>query len=77
MADVGDTKDTIDAVVEGESPQVTIAFNGKYLGDVLGAVNATQVSLELNSPSSPGVIRPIGATNHVHVIMPMHISRPG
>src|SRR5207248_5129643 len=29
MADVGDTKDTIDAVVEGDTPQMTIAFNGK------------------------------------------------
>jgi DNA polymerase III subunit beta len=78
MADVGDTKDTIDAVVEGETPQITIAFNGKYLSDVLGAVGTNQVSLELNSPSSPGVLRPVGGTNnHVHVIMPMHLSRPG
>ncbi len=77
MADVGDSTESVAAVVEGETLQVTIAFNGKYLGDVLGAVNATQVTVDLNSPSSPGVIRPVGATDHTHVIMPMHLSRPG
>lgn len=75
-AEVGDTRDKVEAVVEGE-PQITIAFNGKYLSDVLGAVNAAQISLELNSPSSPGVIRPVGSTKQTHVIMPMHLSRPG
>jgi len=77
MADVGDSTESVAAVVEGETLQVTIAFNGKYLGDVLGAVNATQVTVDLNSPSSPGVIRPVGVTDHTHVIMPMHLSRPG
>jgi DNA polymerase-3 subunit beta len=75
-ADVGDTKSNVEAVVEGETPQITIAFNGKYISDVLGAIDTTQVTLDLNSPSSPGVLRPIGATNHTHVIMPMHLSRP-
>jgi DNA polymerase-3 subunit beta len=77
MADVGDSTESVAAVVEGETLQVTIAFNGKYLGDVLGAVNTTQVTVDLNSPSSPGVIRPVGVTDHTHVIMPMHLSRPG
>lgn len=75
VADVGDTKGAVEAVVEGESSQLTIAFNGKYLSDVLGVINTAQVSLELNSPSSPGVVRPVGASNYTHVIMPMHLSR--
>jgi DNA polymerase-3 subunit beta len=75
VAEIGDTHSKVDAVVEGETLSVTVAFNGKYLGDVLGAMNATQVTLDLTSPSSPGVLRPVGATNHTHVIMPMHLSR--
>lgn len=75
MADVGDTKGSVDAVVEGESSQLTVAFNGKYLNDVLGVINTAQVSLELNSPSSPGVVRPVGSSDYTHVIMPMHLSR--
>ncbi len=77
VADVGDAKGTIEAVVEGENPQLTIAFNGKYLSDVLGVIDTAQVSLELNSPSSPGVVRPVGTSNYTHVIMPMHLSRSG
>jgi DNA polymerase-3 subunit beta len=77
VADVGDTHSTLDAVVEGENPQITIAFNGKYLGDVLGVINTAQVSLELNSPSSPGVLRPVGGSAYTHVIMPMHLTRSG
>ena len=76
VAEVGDSHNDIDAVVEGDNPQITIAFNGKYLGEVLGAMNVPQVTLDLTSPSSPGVVRPVGATNHTHVIMPMHLSRP-
>jgi DNA polymerase-3 subunit beta len=76
VADIGDSHSNVDAVIEGETPQITIAFNGKYLGDVLGAIDASQVTLDLNSPSSPGVLRPVGVTNHTHVIMPMHLSRP-
>lgn len=75
-ADVGDTSSQLPAVIEGDQSQVMIAFNGKYLGDVLGVISSSQVSLELNSPSSPGVVRPIGASNYTHVIMPMHLSRP-
>jgi DNA polymerase-3 subunit beta len=75
VAEIGDSHSKVDAVVEGENLSVTIAFNGKYLGDVLGAMNTNQVTLDLTSPSSPGVLRPVGATNHTHVIMPMHLSR--
>jgi DNA polymerase-3 subunit beta len=75
-AETGDTHIDLDGIVEGENPEITIAFNGKYLGDVLGAINGSQVTLDLNSPSSPGVLHPIGVTNQTHVIMPMHLGRP-
>ncbi|MET0039568.1 MAG: DNA polymerase III subunit beta, partial [Dehalococcoides mccartyi] len=53
--------------------EAKIAFNGKYLLDVLGVLKAQQVSLEVTSPSSPGVIKPVGADNYIHVIMPMFV----
>jgi DNA polymerase-3 subunit beta len=70
--DVGDTSGSIDAVVEGDATQ--IAFNAKYLADVLAAVTTTQVSLECTSPSRPGVIRPVGSEGYTYVIMPMHVT---
>jgi len=69
--EVGDNVDEIDAIVEGEESK--IAFNAKYLGDVLGVLTTQQVALETNGHTSPGVLRPIGTDNYVHVIMPMFV----
>jgi DNA polymerase-3 subunit beta len=71
-ADVGDTVGGIDATIEGEPAQ--IAFNSKYLSDVLGVVDTEKVKLEVTSASRPGVLRPIGAEGYTHVIMPMHVT---
>jgi len=69
--EVGDDVGEIDATVEGEESK--IAFNGKYLVDVLGVLRETQVALETTNPSSPGVIRPVGVDNYIHVVMPMFV----
>jgi len=69
--EVGDNLGEIDALVEGEAAK--IAFNGKYLSDVLSVLQAEQVALEATSPSSPGVLRPVGTDNYVHVVMPMFV----
>jgi len=70
-AELGNNVNQLDAEVEGESTK--IAFNAKYLTDVLGVIDAAQVSLETTGSSSPGVIKPVGAEDFVHVIMPMHV----
>jgi DNA polymerase-3 subunit beta len=69
--EVGDDVGEVDAIVEGE--EAKIAFNGKYLTDVLGVLHEEQVALETTNPSSPGVIRPVGVDNYTHVIMPMFV----
>ncbi len=70
-AEMGDSVSEIDAHVEGEP--ITIAFNAKYLIDVLSVVDSAQVALETTTASSPGVLRPVGDETFIHVIMPMHI----
>jgi DNA polymerase-3 subunit beta len=69
--EVGDDVGEIDALVDGE--EAKIAFNGKYLTDVLGVFREAQVALEMTNPSSPGVIKPVGVDNYIHVIMPMFV----
>jgi len=69
--EIGDDVGEIDATVEGE--EAKIAFNGKYLIDVLGVLGEAQVALETTNPSSPGVIRPVGVDNYLHVVMPMFV----
>lgn len=71
-AEVGDNRNEIDATVDGATAQ--IAFNAKFMSDVLNAISTAQVALELQSPSNPGVIKPVGRDDYVYVIMPMHLA---
>jgi DNA polymerase III subunit beta len=68
-ADIGDNRSDVEAQVEGDG--TTIAFNARYLVDVLQNVVTEQFSIELNGPLSPGVFRPVGDGQYVHVVMPV------
>ncbi|MBV9120183.1 MAG: DNA polymerase III subunit beta [Chloroflexi bacterium] len=72
--ELGDNESHIDAVVEGQI-DADIAFNAKYLTDALNVVDSEQIKLEISSPGSPGVIKPVDSTDYTHVIMPMATSR--
>jgi DNA polymerase-3 subunit beta len=68
-ADVGDNEGHVEAAVEGDG--TTIAFNARYLSEVLQNVATEQFAIELNGPLSPGVFKPIGDDSYVHVVMPV------
>jgi len=72
-AETGDNVAELDASVEGGP--IDIAFNIKYLVDVLNVIDAPNVALETSSPTSPGVIRPVGRDDFLTVIMPMHVGK--
>jgi DNA polymerase-3 subunit beta len=69
--ELGDDMGEIDAIVEGQEAKT--AFNGRYLTDVLSVLKEQKVTLETTNPSSPGVIKPVGTDNYLHVIMPMFV----
>jgi len=71
--ELGDNISELDSSVEGDA--VEIAFNAKYLIDILNVLDSAQVALETTAPASPGVLRPVGDDNFIHVIMPMHLTR--
>jgi DNA polymerase III subunit beta len=71
--ELGDNIGELDASVDGDP--VEIAFNAKFLIDVLSALDSAQVVLETSTASSPGLFRAVGDEDFTHVIMPMHISR--
>jgi DNA polymerase-3 subunit beta len=73
-AETGDNVAEIDATVDGEA--VEIAFNVKYLVDVLNVINTPNVALETSAATSPGVIRPMGGNDeYLYVCMPMHLGK--
>ena len=69
--EIGEHRGDMDVKMEGE--EAKIAFNSRYLQDVLQVLEVESVALETTSPSSPGVIRPIGDDSYVHVVMPMFV----
>lgn len=67
----GSATGELEASIEGEPAR--IAFNSRYLQDVLAAIEGEQVSIGINTPSSPGVFRPVNGEQYVHVVMPMFV----
>ncbi len=72
-AETGSNETTVDATIDGDP--VEIAFNVRFLVDVLSVIDTPNVALETTGPSAPGVLRPVGRDDFLHVIMPMHLGR--
>ena len=74
-AEAGDNVAEVDALVEGNG--LEIAFNARYLMEVLSVIDTPQVVLETSRSDRPGVFRPVGAgpEEFTHVIMPMQLNR--
>jgi DNA polymerase-3 subunit beta len=72
-AETGSNETIVDATIEGDP--IEIAFNVRFLVDVLSVIDNPNISLETSTSSSPGVIRPVGKDDFLHVIMPMHLGR--
>jgi len=69
--DMGEAKEEIDVIYKGE--EISIAYNAKYVLDVLKNVGTEKVSIELTQPLSPGILRPSGDADYLCVIMPMRV----
>ncbi|MBN1146122.1 MAG: DNA polymerase III subunit beta [Anaerolineales bacterium] len=73
--ETGFSQNVVDASIEG--PALLIAFNVRFLREVLDVIKTPNVALETTVDTSPGVIRPVGPQDEgdefLHVIMPMHL----
>jgi len=69
--ELGDNTGEIEAAVEGDEGK--IAFNSRYLSDVLAVLGKDKVAMEMTTSSSPGVIKPVDSDNYIHVVMPMFV----
>jgi DNA polymerase-3 subunit beta len=69
--EAGNNEGKIDAKVEGD--EAKIAFSSRYLTDVLSVLERGEVALETTTPSSPGVVKPVGNEDYVHVVMQMFV----
>jgi len=69
--ETGSNETIVAATIEGVG--LLIAFNVKYMREVLEVIKSPNVALETSAANAPGIIRPIGDDNFLHVIMPMHL----
>ena len=68
--EVGDNQGQVSAAINGADAR--IAFNYKYLTDVLDVIDG-EVELGVNSRSTPGLVKPKDSEEYLHVIMPMFV----
>jgi len=64
----GDSVSNLSAQTTGE---IEIAFNAKYLSDVLPVLGAEKLELLFSGPLSPGLVRPKNSKDYLYIIMPL------
>ncbi|MGE5073836.1 MAG: DNA polymerase III subunit beta [Anaerolineae bacterium] len=69
--ETGKNETIVEATVDGSG--VLIAFNVRFLREALEVIKTPNVALETSAPNAPGVVRPVGDEEFLHVIMPMHL----
>ncbi len=69
--ETGKNETIVEATVDGGG--VLIAFNVKFLREALEIIKTPNVALETSAANAPGVLRPVGDDQFLHVIMPMHL----
>lgn len=69
--ETGSNETLVEATIDGDP--ILIAFNVRFLREVLDVINTPNISLETSAATSPGLIRPMGEDDYLHVIMPMHL----
>ena len=71
--EVGDNLDELD-IEQMVGEDAKIAFNVRYLQDIVNVLGRGKVAIEITNSSSPGVFRPAESDSYyVHVVMPMYV----
>lgn len=69
--ETGSNETIVEATVDGIP--LLIAFNVKFLREVLEVIKTPNVAIETSASNAPGVVKPVGEDGFIHVIMPMHL----
>ena len=72
--EVGDNLDELD-IEQMVGEDAKIAFNVRYLQEIVNVLGRGKVAIEVTNSSSPGVFRPAESDSYVyvHVVMPMYV----
>lgn len=67
--DIGKAYETVNADITGDS--LEIAFNAKYVTDILKNIDSDEMWFSLNTPLSPACIKPADDENYTYIITPV------
>ncbi|WP_425059453.1 Beta sliding clamp [Sporomusa carbonis] len=70
--DVGKAYETVPVITEGT--EIAIAFNAKYITDILKNIGTPELHFSLNTPLSPASIKPVNDENYIYIITPVRTS---
>jgi len=68
-SEIGKHESSVSGKIKGEPIQ--ISFNHRFLLDGLLSIKSSEIILELNGDSGPGVIKPVGDDTYLYVVMPI------
>lgn len=69
--DLGKAREEVE--VEYDGGDLIIAFNARYVRDILSILSAAKIDMALNEALSPGLFREHGSDDYLFVVMPMRI----
>ena len=69
--DIGTASESVSCQLEGN--ELEIAFNARFLLDILKNIDSEQCTIALNTSLSPAAIRPVGESKYTYVVTPMRI----
>ena len=71
MSEVGDVLEELDIILEGDD--IDIAFNARYISDVIKNVEDENCTLCMNTNVSPCVISPVEGDNYLYLVLPVRV----
>ncbi|MDR2090266.1 MAG: DNA polymerase III subunit beta [Clostridiales bacterium] len=71
-SELGNIKETVTAGVKGKD--LAIAFNAKYLLDMLRNIDETYIKMHFKNSTSPCVIKPIEGDAYLYLILPIKLN---
>lgn len=67
--EAGEYESSVPVKIKGEDAE--IAFNHRFLLDGIANIRSSEIILELNGDSGPGVLKPVGDESYLYVVMPI------
>jgi DNA polymerase III subunit beta len=72
MSDLGDVLEEISIHLEGEA--IEIAFNARYIGDVVKNIDDECCMLSMSNSVSPCVLSPVDGDEYLYLVLPVRVS---